>query len=227
MNITRFKKIKKVLEKRQPDLSVLMDNIHKPHNLSAIARTCDAIGIYDIHATAYSEKIDITQKTSGGVKKWTRFTSHDSVFDAVNHLKNQGHQVVAAHLTKNSVDFRDIDYTKKTTIIMGAELQGVSEDAINLCDKCIHIPMYGMTQSLNVSVACSIILFEAERQRKEKGMYNQIQLSNEEFESTLFEWMYPDIALFCKRRNLRYPEFSMETGQLLKRFSTAKYYETI
>lgn len=223
MNKKRFKKIKSLLEKRQPDLSVLMDNVHKPHNLAAIARTCDAVGIYDIHATAATEKIKITQKTSGWVKKWVRLTQHKNTQSAIDFLKNNGFQVVAAHLTSDSTDFRNIDFTKKTALIMGAELEGVSEEASKLCDKCIHIPMHGMTQSLNVSVACALILFEAERQRSIKGMYDSSRLDKNQFKKALFELVYPDIASFCAQRNIKYPDYDSETGKLLKPFLTSDY----
>ncbi|MGE4519689.1 MAG: tRNA (guanosine(18)-2'-O)-methyltransferase TrmH [Desulfobacteraceae bacterium] len=223
MNKNRFKKIKKLLEKRQHDLTVLMDNVHKPHNLAAIARTCDAVGIYDIHATARTEKIKITQKTSGGVKKWVRLTQHHDTESAVKFLKQDGFQVVAAHLTDNSVDFRQIDFTKKTALVMGAELDGISKEASELSDKCIHIPMHGMTQSLNVSVACALILFEAERQRSIQGMYDTSRLETSQFEKALFELVYPDIALFCRQKNIDYPQYSLETGKLLKPFLTSQY----
>lgn len=224
MNRRRFEKLKKVLANRQPDLCVFMDNVHKAHNLAAIARTCDAVGITDIHATAKSDRIRITQKTSGGVKKWTKLTQHDSVKSGITDLKDKGYQVVSAHLTKRSIDYRDVDFTKKTAIVTGAELDGISKEAELLSDTCIHIPMHGMTQSLNVSVACALILFEAERQRKEAGFYKSIRIDHGTYKKTLFEWAYPDIAKFCAARDIDYPDYDMETGQLLERFSAARYY---
>ncbi|PIE74620.1 MAG: tRNA (guanosine(18)-2'-O)-methyltransferase TrmH [Deltaproteobacteria bacterium] len=223
MNKTRFEKIKKVLEKRQADLTVLMDNVHKPHNLAAIARTCDAVGIYDIHATSANENIKITQKTSGGVKKWTRLTQHESISSAMIHLKKTGHQLITAHLEKDSINFRDVDFTKKTAVVIGAELDGVSKEALELSDKCIYIPMNGMTQSLNVSVACALILFEAERQREKKGMYSKPSIPDKNFKNLLFEWTYPDIAAFCNKKKINYPDFDTNSGKLLKRFSTMEY----
>lgn len=224
MNRTRFDKLKKVLNNRQPDLTVLMDNVHKPHNLAAIARTCDAVGIYDIHASADTKKVKITQKTSGGVKKWTRIIQHTSIVDAASHLKKEGYKIVSAHLTQNSLDYREIDFTQKTAVVVGAELTGISREAEKISDHCIHIPMHGMVQSLNVSVACALILFEAERQRRQAGFYNSKRLDQKNYDKTLFEWAYPDIAAFCKKRDIKYPEIDMETGQLLERFSAAKYY---
>lgn len=223
MNKKRFKKIKEVLEKRQHDLTILMDNVHKPHNLAAIARTCDAVGIYDIHATANTDKVRITQKTSGGVKKWVRLTQHDDTETAIKYLKKNDFQVVAAHFSQNSIDFRQIDFTRKTAVLMGAELEGISDEAARLSDQRIHIPMHGMTQSLNVSVACALILFEAERQRKIKGMYEKSRLEEKEFIKALFELVYPDIALFCTQKNIDYPEYNPETGKLLKPFLTSEY----
>lgn len=223
MNKNRFNKIKQSLKKRQHDLTILIDNVHKPHNLAAIARTCDAVGIYDIHAAAENDKIRITQKTSGGVKKWVRLTQHQNSEEAISFFKKNNYQVVAAHFSKNSLDFRQFDFTKKTALVMGAERKGINDKTANLCDKCIYIPMHGMTQSLNVSVACAIILFEAERQRNIKGMYKNSNLSEKEFSKSLFELIYPDIAFFCRQKKINYPEYDIQTGRLAKRFLTSEY----
>ncbi|MGM0418234.1 MAG: tRNA (guanosine(18)-2'-O)-methyltransferase TrmH [Thermodesulfobacteriota bacterium] len=223
MKTSRFNKIKNILTQRQPDLTVLMDNVNKAHNAAAIARTCDASGILDIHAFAASEKIKITQKTSGGVKKWTRIHHHESAQSAINFLKQENFQIITAHLTENSVDYREIDFTKKTALVVGAELSGISCDAVQLSDQCIHIPMHGMTQSLNVSVACALILFEAERQRNNNKMYSKSRLEYKEYKKILFEWAYPDIADFCKKKDIRYPDFDIENGRLLKPFKTSEF----
>jgi tRNA (guanosine-2'-O-)-methyltransferase len=223
MKANRFKKIKHILSQRQPDLTVLMDNVNKAHNAAAIARTCDATGILDIHAFAASETIKITQKTSGGVKKWTRIHHHESAGAAIKNLKQKNFQIITAHLTENSVDYREIDFTQKTALVVGAELFGISCDAVQLSDQCVHIPMHGMTQSLNVSVACALILFEAERQRKEKGMYGKSRIEYEMYKKILFEWAYPDIADFCIKKNVEYPDFDTESGSLLKPFKTSEF----
>lgn len=218
MNKKRFEKIKKVLIQRQPDLTVLMENVHKPHNLAAIARSSDAVGIHDIYATAANDKIKLTQKTSGGVKKWVRLHQEESSESAAAKLKANGYTIVSTHLNKDSIDYREVDYTKKTAIVLGAELHGITPEMEKLSDTCIHIPMHGMTQSLNVSVACALVLFEAERQRKNSGLYKESRLNKELFIKTLFEWAYPDIAGFCSKRKIEYPEIDMETGLLKERF---------
>jgi len=93
---------------------------------------------------------------------------------------------------------------------MGAELEGVGEYAAEHADQHVYIPMMGMVQSLNVSVAAALLLFEAQRQREQAGMYDRVQLSDEEFRTTLFEWAYPDLADLCRKRGAPYPELDEE-----------------
>ena len=101
--------------------------------------------------------------------------------------------MVVTLLDEDTVDFREVDYTKPTLVVLGNEVDGASETSIKYADKKVIIPMYGMSQSLNVSVANAVILYEAERQRKAKGMYETPQLSQETIEKTLKKWAYDDI----------------------------------
>lgn len=116
-------------------------------------------------------------------------------------------QVLATHLSDKAVDFREIDYTRPTCIIMGQEKTGISQDAIALADQDIIVPMMGMVQSLNVSVASALILYEAQRQRQATGMYNRTEstLTEEEQQILLFEGGYPVLAEVSRRKGLPRP----------------------
>ena len=214
MTPERFHRISSVLNRRQPDLSVLLDNVHKPHNLSAIIRSCDAVGVLEAHAVWSDRMRRPTNHTSGGSSKWVQLRDHRTLEGAVGILRDKGHEIYAAHLSPTAVDYRDIDYTVPSTIVLGAELEGLSDTGIGLADKQICIPIMGMVQSLNVSVAGAIILFEAQRQRQAAGMYDHIRLDNETYRHTLFEWLHPEVAVYCQKHRRDYPNLD-ESGEVI------------
>ena len=214
MTPERFLKLKQALTKRQPDLTVLADGVHKPHNISAILRTCDAVGIHRLHAISPDGAIRRHHMMAGGSKRWVEVVTHASIEDAAAQLRADGWRLAAAHEERGARDYRDVDYTKRVAVILGAELYGPSEQALERADFSIRIPMHGLVESLNVSVAAAVILFEAERQRRQAGMYEQSRLEPDEFERTLFEWAWPDIARRCRARGLPYPPLA-DDGVLL------------
>lgn len=205
MNRDRFHRLRRTLSRRQPDLTVLMDGVHKSHNFSAILRNCDAVGVLEAHVVVPGGTLDVHHGTSAGTKKWVRVHHHPTVSDAVAALHERGLRVVAAHPSDDSVDFRDVDYTVPTALMMGAELHGVTDEGLRLSDARVRIPMLGMAHSLNVSVATALLLFEAARQRQEAGLYDESRLEPEEFERTLFEWAYPSVAARRRDEDRPYP----------------------
>ncbi len=214
MTPERFRKLKEVLARRQPDLTVLAADVHKPHNISAIVRTCDAVGIHRVHAVSPRGEFHHHRMASGGSRHWVGLELHPSLDDAVETLRGSGWYLVAAHPAESARDFREIDYTRKTAIVLGSELEGLEQDAIDAADETINVPMAGMVESLNVSVAAALILYEAQRQRSNAGMYDASRLAGEEFDRTLFEWAYPEIAERLRRLEAAYPPLSDE-GELL------------
>ena len=202
MTPERLAKIRAVLDKRQPDLTVLMERVHKPHNFSAILRSCDAVGVLEAHAIPAKHGLpdleeaaglDLKSKTfnetSGSAAKWVGLQVHPDTLSALNHLKSRGFQVLAAHFSERALDYRQADYTRPTCILLGTEKWGVSPEAAEQADAHILIPMMGMVRSLNVSVAAAVILFEAQRQRLQAGFYQQPRLSPEDYEFWLRSWM--------------------------------------
>lgn len=210
----------RVLHKRQPTLTVLMDEVNKPHNLSAIVRTCDAVGVLEAHAvppkhgTLAAFEGHTYDATSGSAHKWVKVNPHADAIGAVRELQGQGFQVLATHLSQRSVDYRAVDYTRPTCVLLGAEKWGVSDEVAEAADQNIIIPMFGMVQSLNVSVAAASILFEAQRQRLAAGMYDQPQLAPDALAKLAFEWAYPDLAPTLLSRGEPYPALD-EHGQIL------------
>jgi tRNA (guanosine-2'-O-)-methyltransferase len=211
----RFQRLRAVLRRRQPDLTVLMDRVHKPHNFSAIVRSCDAVGVLEAHVVPLSEGLSLHHGTSAGTKKWVSVIRHQDVRAAVGHLEEQGFTILAAHPSHDASDYRAVDYTGPTAIVLGAELHGVSEETLALADGTISIPMCGMVHSLNVSVATALILFEARRQREAAGLYDQSRLSEAEFRDRLFEWAYPTIARARRRSGRPYPPLT-EKGEIVR-----------
>ncbi|MEM8603528.1 MAG: tRNA (guanosine(18)-2'-O)-methyltransferase TrmH [Cyanobacteria bacterium P01_H01_bin.121] len=210
----RFAKIQQVLRQRQPDLTVLLENVHKPHNLSAILRTCDAVGILDVHAVTPEQTVPTFNSTAQGSQKWITLHAHPSITTAIQQLQSQNFQVCAAHLSETAVDYRAIDYCQPTAILLGTEKWGVSPATIELVDRHIIIPMFGMVQSLNVSVANAVILFEAQRQRLEAGYYQHPRLATSQYQQKLFEWSYPALAAQYQAKQQPYPKLD-ETGNIL------------
>ena len=188
----RLNKMKKILETRQDTLRVFMDYVYSHHNLSAIVRTCDAVNVGKLYYR-HHKKIKLNNEITMGAHKWIFHEYVEDIEKFYQDIKNQGYQVVVTLLDEDTIDFREVDYTKPTLIVLGNEVDGASEISIKYADKKVIIPMYGMSQSLNVSVANAVILYEAERQRKAKGMYEKPQLPSEIIEKTLKKWAYEDI----------------------------------
>jgi tRNA (guanosine-2'-O-)-methyltransferase len=201
----RRARLDEVLARRQPDLTVFAENLHKPRNFSAMVRSCDAVGINEIHVYQEDSAPRIHWNTSQGAEKWIRVRAHASPQDACRFLKNGGFQLLAAHLSDTALDYREIDYTQPVALVLGTELFGVSDATLCLVDREITIPMMGVTQSLNVSVACAVVLYEAQRQRKLAGMYEHPRLDDQSLARQRFEWLHPVLAEYCQRHGLEYP----------------------
>jgi len=214
MTPERLQRINTMLDKRQPDLTVCMEGVHKTNNLAAVVRTCDAIGVSDVHAVWKSEEAEVRGGSAAGSQNWIDVHNYHQTTEAIATLKAQGMQVLVTNLSDSAVDYREIDYTKPTAIILGQEKFGASKAALALADQDIVIPMVGMVQSLNVSVACSVVLYEAQRQRQMAGMYDKPRLSNERRQRTLFEGGHPIFAEACQRKGLPYPKID-DDGQII------------
>ena len=127
MNSQRYTRICEMLAGRQPDLTVCMEQVHKPHNVSAIVRTADAVGVHEVHAVWPGTRMRNMVSAAAGSNSWVSVKTHQTIGEAVSHLKGRGMQVLATHLSAKAVDFREIDYTRPTCILMGQEKTGITQ----------------------------------------------------------------------------------------------------
>ncbi|HUH13305.1 MAG TPA: tRNA (guanosine(18)-2'-O)-methyltransferase TrmH [Longimicrobiales bacterium] len=209
----RFRRLRAVLERRQPDLTVAMEDVHKGRNFAALLRTADAVGVLEAHATAY-ERDRPHRGIAAGAGKWMVVRRHDTTAALLAHLRGAGLRILAAHPGEDAPAFRDVDYTGPTALLFGNELDGLSAEGLAGADGRVRIPMLGMVRSLNVSVAAGLLLYEAERQRTAAGLYERSRLDPATFQRTLFEWLHPRLAAHCRRRGVPYPALG-EEGELL------------
>ena len=181
-----------------------------PHNLSAILRTCDAAGVFEANFISEKDKVKTFNSTAQGSQKWVKLNNHETTISAVSELKKKGFKLYGTTLNERSTDYRNFDYSENTCFVLGAEKWGLSDQLISKVDESIFIPMSGMVQSLNVSVAASILLFEAIRQRESKSLLplKGEGLSAEEYEKTLFEWSYPELASRYRKSGNKYPKIN-------------------
>ena len=185
----RIEKIKWVVSKRQPSLKIIIENIHDPHNVSAIFRTCDAAGIPKVSLLYKVEKFPkIGKKSSASAYKWIEREKFKSVEECYTQLRKEKFVIYASSLKPDSKSLYDLNFTKKTAIVFGNEHRGLSKEAEELADERFFIPMYGMVQSLNVSVSAAICIYEALRQRILKGLYDKSEMSSKELKALIEEW---------------------------------------
>jgi tRNA (guanosine-2'-O-)-methyltransferase len=215
MTPERIATLRRVLDQRQPDLVVITDCVHKPRNTSAIARNCDAVGVMTIHTVARSDSYRPFRGTAAGSQRWVDIVSHANLEAALGTVAGQGLQIVAAHLDDSACDFREVDYTRPTALLLGAEKAGVSAAGIARADYCVTIPMVGMVRSYNVAVAAGIILTEAQRQRQRAGMYRRPRIDEATYRRLFFEWGHPAVTRFCQERLLDYPALD-EEGEIFQ-----------
>ncbi len=186
----RTKKIERVVGHKQPTITVVIEDVHDPHNVSAILRSCDATGVLDVHLIYIQEEYpSFGKKTSAGTKKWLNYHRYDTVEACFDKLKADGFKICTTHMAKDSVSLYDIDFTEKIAIVIGNEHRGVSETAAKLSDVNYLIPMFGMAQSLNVSVAAAVSMYEATRQLIANSNFDSCQLSDESYQSTVESWL--------------------------------------
>lgn len=186
----RIAKVKRVLSLRQPDLRVVLEEVANPHNANAVLRTCDAAGILNVDIIGSSQDpLPINKAITTRADKWLNFHFYPTTKDCLIQLKKQGLKIAATHLGEDAVFYTQVDYTQPTAIVFGNESEGISLEARQYADVKIRIPMFGMVQSLNLSVSVGIILYEALSQRLGKGFFESRRLSPEEFEDYLNKWL--------------------------------------
>ena len=186
----RIERITRVLSFRQPDLRVVLEGVTIAHNASAVVRTCDAAGVLYLDVISPNpDLVEFNKAITTRAEKWMSLRVHSSPAACFPDLKKAGLKIAATHLSGDSVSYTDLDYTQPLALVFGSESEGISEESLQYADFKIRIPMVGMVQSLNLSVSVGIILYEAFRQRREKGYFERRRLAAGEFDAFLRKWL--------------------------------------
>ncbi|MBV9986305.1 MAG: RNA methyltransferase [Chitinophagaceae bacterium] len=190
MTPERRAKLLDVLNKRQPGLAVVMENVHDPHNISAVMRTCDAVGIQDIYIlnTKIPRHKKFGPRSSSSAAKWLSVHAFDNAAECFSALRQHYDQILTTHLGEASVSLYDIDFTRRVALVFGNEHDGVSEEIRQLADGNFLIPQMGIIRSLNISVACAVSIYEALRQKTAAGHYAGTGLPDERKNILLKVW---------------------------------------
>ena len=175
MNEVRREKLQQVLNKRQFNITVVMENVHDPHNISAVMRTCDAVGIQDIYIlnTKIPEHKKFGAKSSSSAAKWLTIHTFSDTFACITALRKKYNKIYTTHLTDNATQLYDLNLTDSIALVFGNEHAGVSDEIRSLADGNFIIPQVGIIQSLNISVACAVTIYEAFRQKSLAQHYVQ------------------------------------------------------
>jgi rRNA methylases len=194
MTPERRARLMSVLNKRQNDLTVVLENVFDPHNISAVMRTCDAVGIQEIYVlnTKIPRHKKWGAKSSSSAAKWLtihQFTDAQACFEA---LRQKYQRILTTHLSSDAVNLYDIDFTGAIALVFGNEHSGVSDEIRAMADGNFIIPQVGIIRSLNISVACAVTLYEAHRQKRLAGHYDQRRLQEPQLGQLLAEWDLQD-----------------------------------
>ncbi len=194
MNASREQKLRTVIHQSQPDLTVVLENIFDPLNISAVLRSCDAVGVREVfvvYTKSYLDKrgLVLGKRTSGGTFKWIDVYHFEDLEECFRRVRARYGRILATHLGERSSSLYEMDLTQPTALLFGNEDDGLSAEALALADGNFAIPQAGFAESLNISVACAVTLFEARRQRAAQGFYaEKSKLTPEQQEQLFARW---------------------------------------
>ena len=190
MTPEREERLRSVLDKRQGDLTVVLENVFDPHNISAVMRTCDAVGVQEIFIlnTKIPRHKKWGAKSSSSAAKWLTVHQFDDAKQCFSSLRERYSSILTTYLWKDSIGLHQIDLTKSIALVFGNEHSGVSDEIRELSDGNFVIPQAGIIQSLNISVACAVTLYEAYRQKTLAGHYEHKKLDDAKYNELLKEW---------------------------------------
>jgi tRNA (guanosine-2'-O-)-methyltransferase len=192
MTPERELKLLSVLSNRQNDLTVVLENVFDPHNISAVMRTCDAVGIQDIYIL--NTRIPVHKKwgakSSSSAVKWLTIHQFTDAAECFRELRKNYNTILTTHLASDAVDLFEINFTGSIALVFGNEHSGVSDEIRAMADGNFIIPQAGIIQSLNISVACAVCLYEAYRQKKLAGHYGARKIDDARSKALLTEWKY-------------------------------------
>lgn len=194
MTPERYDRLTSVLNKRQPDITVVLENVFDPHNISAVMRTCDAVGLQDIYIL--NTKIPRHKKwgarSSSSAAKWLTIHQYTDAAECFAELRKHYRKIYTTHLSSDAARLYQLNLAEPVALVFGNEHSGVSEEIIALADGNFIIPQVGIIRSLNISVACAVTLYEAFRQKSLAGHYDQVKLEGEKLQRLRTEWGFLD-----------------------------------
>jgi tRNA (guanosine-2'-O-)-methyltransferase len=190
MTEERKEKLLKTLSKRQPDITVVLENVFDPHNISAVMRTCDAVGVQEVYVlnTKIPRHKKWGFKSSSSAAKWLNVFQYENAEECFSCVKKKYSRILTTYLSDDAVGLYDIDFTKSTALVFGNEHSGVSDEIRSYADGNFIIPQAGIIRSLNISVACAVTLYEAFRQKTLAGHYSKSRLDEESHNALWKEW---------------------------------------
>lgn len=188
----RVDRMREVLGERLSHVRCAVEAVYHRHNISAILRTCDALGVYRVHLVA-GERVRVSKGAARGAERWLQLAHHDSAVDAMDALRRDGFRVFVADLEGDPKTPEELPLDRPICLWFGAELVGVSPEARAAADGVVTLPMRGMAQSLNVSVAAALALRPVAERARELGP--SAFLSDDERAATLEAWIARDEAL--------------------------------
>jgi tRNA (guanosine-2'-O-)-methyltransferase len=190
MTPERNERLNAVLDKRQLNLTVVLENVADPHNISAVMRTCDAVGIQEVYIlnTVIPRHKKWGAKSSSSASKWLTIHQFNDAALCFQALRKKYNKIFTTHLSSNAVDLYDLDLTDSVALVFGNEHSGVSQELIERCDGNFIIPQVGIIKSLNISVACAVSVYEAFRQKNKAGHYDAPQIKGEELRELKTKW---------------------------------------
>ncbi len=184
MTPEREGRIAETAASRQLDLCVVLENVHDPHNIGAVLRTCDSVGIQEVYILVTDPQMDpdnyfLSKRSSSGARKWIDTYLYTDTDKCIQDIRKKYQTILGTKLDDESKSLYDYDLSGSVAIAFGNEHDGLTDDFVNHLDGNIEIPQYGMVRSLNISVACAVTLFEALRQREIKGLYTSTNMNIE------------------------------------------------
>jgi tRNA (guanosine-2'-O-)-methyltransferase len=194
MTPERKEKLLLVLQKRQFDLTVVLENVFDPHNISAVMRTCDAVGVQEIYVlnTKIPRHKKWGSKSSSSAAKWLTVYQFENAEECFSELRKKYSKILTTHLSNDAVNLYEIDLTQPVALVFGNEHSGVSEEIRKFADGNFIIPQSGIIRSLNISVACAVTLYEAYRQKALAGHYDKAKLNGEVLKELMDKWGYEE-----------------------------------
>lgn len=190
MTPERTERITSVLNKRQDDITIVLENVFDPHNISAVMRTCDAVGVQEIYIlnTKIPRHKKWGAKSSSSAAKWLTIHQYENALACFSALRRRYSSILTTHLSSDAVSLHQLDLTKSIALVFGNEHSGVSDEIRELADGNFIIPQVGIIRSLNISVACAVTLYEAMRQKVLAGHYDQRKIDDKKYDELLNQW---------------------------------------